>query len=119
MYSEHLDIGESIQHEKIAELAEMDRRPWYQKVTTVESESTDKVYLVAKVRVLTKQFHDADTVEDHVTITACSCDDWNYNRANGVKRGERSVSEIEKCKHGIRGFRAERAKNDENQDTLV
>ena len=88
-------------------------------IDTVQSESNpDKKYLVAKIETFDKQqdHPDLDYVADKTEVAVCSC--WNWRSEHSADLEEQSPSDCGRCKHLVRAFREERAKADENQDTL-
>lgn len=118
LYTEHLVVGDTIQHERIEQMKELDRNPEYTDITIEPSDNSAQMYLVGRVAVLTKPFAKADVSEDTTEVIACACDDWWYNRTKGFENGEMEVTEITPCKHGRRAFREIKAEEDDQQETL-
>jgi len=89
-----------------------------QEVHTVPSESEKgKAHLVVKVETteLPTDHQEADVVADAMDLWACDC--WSYRTStNDVAEGEYPPEGS--CKHVLQVSREERAKNDEQQETL-
>jgi len=121
LYTDHIKLGERIEHTRFKELREHDHRPTYEELRVVESESDDHAYLVARVACLDSPFNpdETDVAEDRVTgVPLCSCDDGWFRATADFEIGERAPSEFKKCKHYRREFRAEEAEADEQQESL-
>lgn len=115
LYEEHLVLDGHLQHRRVSQLKARDRHPEYRETRVVESDSSDRAYLLGKVRVLTRAFEDADVSDDQTTIWVCSCDDYYFNQSDGLEDGSRSVVAVGECKH-VRGeVKASRAMADDRQ----
>jgi len=87
----------------------------------VGSETKDHAYLIARVETLKlpTSHPESDVVVDGAQIIVCSCDDWHYNQSADVSESGVHPTACGKCKHIIAEFRAEQARDDDSQDTLV
>lgn len=118
LYTDHLKIGERLEHTRFAQLRDAGHRPEYTDVRVVHSESSDVAYLVARVECLATPFGpDSDVVADKTTVTLCSCPQFNYRLSAGFEDGENNPP-WKKCKHGIAAYRAEQAQADDQQTEL-
>ena len=81
---------------------------------SVVSES-GKGYVVLAVETLQKPLDVADAVEDETTIHMCTCPHFRYRC---IPEEITNVKEIGSCKHIRKCVRSEKAKADENQETL-
>ena len=86
---------------------------------TVESSSRDIAHLVVKITTYDKPRGSYDAVEDEISLWVCSCEDWQYNQSADVSKNMVKPSDSGRCKHCLEVDRVERAKQDENQDTLL
>jgi len=118
LYQEHLYLDSGIMHDRVNQMKAQNLRPEYLDIQAVPSESSDRAYLVAKVRTLTKPFERADVAEDRTEVIVCSCDDFHYNRTKGFENAEIDVTEFGKCKHCRLAYKVENAKSDPNQEQL-
>ncbi len=118
LYTEHLETKTGIKHKRFAQLEDRDRNPEYETLKVVPSESTSQAYIVAEISFLTKPMGKADVVEDTVSgVPICSCDDFYYNQSAGLE-SDKDPTQMGRCKHCISAFRAEKAKNDPNQQEI-
>jgi len=121
LYQDHIEVGNRVEHTRFKQLREHDHRPTYEDLRVVESGSSDKAYLVAKVSCLDSPFDPettdvaADTVDG---VPLCSCDDSWFRGTADFEIGERKPSEFEPCKHQRAAYREERARADESQTEL-
>jgi hypothetical protein len=90
-------------------------------VTHVESDSRDMEHMVCRIDTHELPFghDDLDAVADEITIPVCSCEDYQYNQSVDV--GEDSLRERSPglCRHLTAAFREERARQDDQQNTLT
>jgi len=88
-------------------------------VRIVESESSEKAYLVLKVETtaLPQGHPRLDLIEHQTEVIVCSCPDFRYHKLPEMAEGE-TLESLSPCKHGLKAFRAERAKNDASQEEL-
>lgn len=118
LYDEHLVYDNGIQHRRVSQMHAQDYRPEYRETRVVESESSDKTYLLGEIRVLDVPFEDSDASEDTLLLWVCSCDDYYFNQSAGLEDGSLQPSEAGECKH-IRGsVKSERAMADDAQVSL-
>lgn len=117
LYQEHLYLDGGITHERVHQLKARNLRPEFIDIQVVQSESSDKEYLVGRVECLTKPFEDADVSEDRTEIVVCSCDDWYFNRSAGIEV-DKDPSTVQPCKHGTAAYKELRAQEDGKQQTL-
>ncbi len=87
--------------------------------TVVHSKDTSENtgHIVLKIETLERPLDVADLVEDKTEMWVCDCRDFQYNQS--VDLSERWLTEWGICKHCLSVSREERAKADENQDTIV
>jgi len=88
-------------------------------VRIVPSESRDIGYVVLKVETteLPHGHPELDIVEHQTEAILCSCPDFRYHKLPEIAEGE-TLESLSPCKHGLKAFRAERAKNDASQEEL-
>jgi hypothetical protein len=86
----------------------------------VTSESRDKTHMVANVTTydLPKDHPELDLVGDELSLWVCSCEDFQYNQSADVWESMVSPSQCGPCKHILEVSKVEKAKNDEQQETL-
>jgi len=119
LYTEHLSLEDGITHNRYNQLADQDRRPQYESLHVVKSESEDRSYLVGEVTALNVPFTEADVAEDRVRLYLCGCDDHWYNQSDSIENPQRNLSQVGECKHIRSAFKSVKAEADENQDTLL
>jgi len=119
LYTEHLDLAGGITHNRFEQLVDQNRRPEYQDLRVIPSESEDHYYLVATVEALDVPFQEADIAEDQTEIHLCSCDDHWYNQSDSIENPQRTLSDVGQCKHITAEYRELKAKNDDNQERLL
>jgi len=87
---------------------------------TVIHEKTDDEntsHIVLKVETLSKPIDVADVAVDSVTKYCCDCKAYQFHHS--VDLEERYLSEWGACKHIKSVSREEKAKADDNQDTII
>ena len=89
-------------------------------VRLVESDSRDMAHVVMTVVTTDKpKGHPAlDVVEDETTLRVCSCEDFRYNRTVDVSEKTLADGNTGRCKHVKEAYRVEKAKADDQQETL-
>jgi len=89
-------------------------------VQTVDSDSRDLTHLVAQIQTYDKPFNspELDLVEDEITVPVCSCKGFTYQYGADVSESLISPSQSETCPHIRKTFKAIRAQEDSNQETL-
>ena len=93
------------------------RKPEVKEQHAVPSGSNpEQAYHVRRVECLSKRFEQADVVEDTQEIWLCSCPDARYRRWHDTEPEE--LTQGITCKHVVEHFKAEKAQNDEDQQTL-
>jgi len=118
LYTEHLEVNRTgIKHKRFAQLQDRDRKPEYEDLRVVPSESSSKAYMVAEISFLTKPFAKADVIEDRVTGYVCGCDDFFYNKSAGVE-SDADPTQMGTCKHITAAFKELKAKNDDKQQEI-
>ena len=81
------------------------------------SESSDKCYIVQRIQTTTVPFERADVAADETELVVCSCPSGMFHSFENVKL-DTSLSGYSACKHaGV--FREQRAKQDDQQGTLI
>ena len=83
----------------------------------VESESSNKCYVVQRIETTKVPFARADVAADQIELVVCSCDSCRYHSFENVDV-EQSLGGFSSCKHS-RVFREKRAENDEDQVQLL
>ena len=83
----------------------------------VESESSDKCYVVQRIETTKVPFERADVAADQIELVVCSCDSCRYQSFANVDV-EQSLGGFSSCKHS-KVYREEKAKQDDNQIQLV
>jgi len=83
----------------------------------VESESSDKCYVVQRIETTKVPFARADVAADQIELVVCSCDSCRYHSFENVDV-DQSLGGFSSCKHS-RVFREEKAKADDNQVQLL
>jgi hypothetical protein len=100
LYTDHLSVGERLEHVRFQQLREFDHRPEYRDVRVVPSESSDTAYLVAEVECLAEPFGpDTDAAQDRVSVFLCSCAQFHFRCSGGFEDGENPPEEWDQCKH--------------------
>jgi hypothetical protein len=87
-------------------------------IDTIASESNpDKKYLVGKIKTYDKpkDHPDMDLIADQISLEVCTCWSW---RSNSADLEEQPPSDSQGCKHTRQKWKAERAKDDDNQTEL-
>lgn len=98
--TQHLTVGERLEHTRYQQLREFDHRPEYVDVRVVPSESADHAYLVARVSTLPEPFHaDMDVSEAREEVYLCSCPQFHFRCSGGFEDGENPPEEWDECKH--------------------
>jgi len=90
-------------------------------VQTVDSGSREISHVVARITTYDEPFGSdtLDLVEDKVEgLPVCSCEDYTYNQGATVEDAMVKPSQSGTCKHIRKTFKAIRAANDEQQETL-
>lgn len=118
LYQEHLTNAPGLKHHRFEHLESWNYHPTYQEHKVVPSESKDHAYLVSKIEVLKHPMENADIVEDTIMSYLCSCPAFYYQESSEIETFERKPDEMGKCKHIRSAYREERAKNDNQQETL-
>ena len=89
---------------------------------TVHSESREGSHIVVKIETYRyPQNHDLLDVanENHqISVWACSCEDFSYNKSVDVSKPDISPDMAQACKHIQACSKVERAKSDDRQATL-
>lgn len=89
-------------------------------IDTIQSESDpEKKYLVAKITTYEypKNHAELDAIEHQIELPVCTC--WNWRSEHSANLEEEKPTECGTCKHLQDAYRAEKAKADESQDTLI
>lgn len=116
---DHISVGERLEHVRFQQLREFGHRPEYVDVKAVPSESSDKTYLVGRLKCLSGPFGDeTDVVADQIETLVCSCDDFWFRCSGGFEDGENPPAKWDRCKHCRAAFRAEKAQSDDQQTQL-
>lgn len=85
----------------------------------VDSDSSEKAHIVAKVGTFEypKDHPALDYAEHSIDLWACDC--WSFRTEHSVDLTESSPAGCSACKHIETVSKAEKAKQDESQETLV
>ena len=86
-----------------------------------DSNSRDLSHNIIKVVTYDKpkDHPQLDLVEDEIEVWVCSCEDFQYNKSADVSESMVSPSQCNPCKHIKSVSKVQKAKNDDNQDTLL
>jgi len=92
----------------------------YWVVITMDSTRDYSSNHVCKGRCLSKPFDEADAAADEITLWACSCEDYQWNRMADLHQGE-TPTEIGTCKHIEKVQRKTRSERelDDQQEALI
>jgi hypothetical protein len=87
----------------------------------VPSSSRDIGHVIVTIETteLPAGHDELDVVEHECEVTVCSCEDFQYNQSVDVSETTLRDGTVGACRHIRSEFKAERAKNDENQEELV
>lgn len=86
---------------------------------TIQRADSDTGHMVYRIETLSKptSHPESDAVADQIQIPACDC--WNYRQSTpDVGEGETLEGFSPSCPHIRDAFREERAREDDEQDTL-
>jgi len=82
-----------------------------------EKDKDNTGHIVLKIQTLRKPLKEADATTDQTTKFVCDCKAFQFHHS--VDLEERYLSEWDSCKHINAVSKVEKAKADENQDTIV
>jgi len=87
----------------------------------IPASNGEHAYLVQRIETMDKPdgHPKLDIVADEVAIPICSCDDFRYRQSPDVSDETVSPSDVDRCKHVVKAYRGERAKDDDAQVELV
>jgi len=84
-----------------------------------KQDSEDSAYLLTKVETTRVPTAQADYAVDKIELWCCNCPSFQYQSLKPFLNGEQTLDEIRTCKHVKAHNKVERAKQDEQQDTIV
>jgi hypothetical protein len=87
---------------------------------SVPSSSRDKSHVVIQIQTYNypRNHPELDVVEDEIELWVCSCENFWYDQKADVSESMVQPSECGACKHVKAVSKVEKAKADENQQTL-
>ena len=90
-------------------------------ITEAESESRDMTHLIYTVKTTEypEGHPELDVVAHETEIKVCTCEDFRYNQSVDVSERHLAEESVDACKHVRDEYRTEKAKADENQDTII
>ncbi len=84
-----------------------------------KQDSEDSAYLLTKIETTRVPTAKADYAVDKITMWVCNCHDMQYNKLKPFLKGEITLDEVGGCKHVKAHDKVERAKQDDQQETLL
>jgi len=96
----------------------------YEELHCVESGSRDACHIVAKIQTYlypkNSALLDIANENHQLSVWCCSCEDFTYNKSVNVGEDiDITPDQCDPCKHIKSVSKVEKARSDENQDTLA